>query len=239
VASALDVAWDLVAEGRLPVFGSVLAASQTAGRGRHGRAWLSVPGHVYAALRLPAEPPFSGTLAPLAAALLLARAMESLDGSLSISIKWPNDLIALGGKIGGILVESRRGALLAGVGLNLGRPPLIPDRPPGAPRPAALPPAAGPPERLWPALAKILIKDYNDNFGPGPLNPPLSVTALAEARLLGLGRPAVVLGPASTPKADLGEIRGLIRGLDPSGALTLETLDGPLAIWSGTLLVDG
>jgi hypothetical protein len=61
---------------------------------------------------------------------------------------------------------------------------------------------------------------------------------MAEARLHGLGRPAVVKVMASTPRSEAAEVRGLIAGLDPSGALALETLEGPLTVWSGTLIVE-
>jgi BirA family biotin operon repressor/biotin-[acetyl-CoA-carboxylase] ligase len=239
VTSCLDTAWELAALGRLPVFGSVLADSQSAGRGRQGRDWASPPGHVYAAWRLPDGPPFSETIAPMALALLLARALERLEPGLSVGIKWPNDLIAMGGKVGGILLEARRWTLVAGIGLNLGAPPpLAGERPPWAPPAAALPAGLGPPGRLWPMVAETAMRDYNDCFAHGPSDWPRTVAALVEARLLGLGRPATVYGPAATPKAEGPVLRGILAGLSPSGALRLESVQGPLEVWSGALAVD-
>ena len=60
VPSVLDTAWQAVAEGRLNVFDSILAAAQTAGRGQYRRNWHSPEGNLYAALRLPGTPPFLG-----------------------------------------------------------------------------------------------------------------------------------------------------------------------------------
>jgi BirA family biotin operon repressor/biotin-[acetyl-CoA-carboxylase] ligase len=176
----------------------------------------------------------------MALSLLLARALERLEPALAVSIKWPNDLIVRGGKIGGILLESRRAVLVAGIGLNLGTAPELPEgRPPWAPPAAALPGDLGPPGRLWPMLAESVIKDYNDSFAHGPPDWPRTVADLAEARLAGLGRPVTVFGPAATPRISGPRARGILAGLSPSGALRLETAQGRLDVWSGTLALDG
>ena len=98
-----------------------VAASQTAGRGRRGRAWLSLPGKgLYLTAVLP------GTLAEpavtLAAAVALAEAAERACGVRS-EVKWPNDLLLEGMKWAGLLAEAvaQRGgdAVLLGIGANL------------------------------------------------------------------------------------------------------------------------
>ncbi len=101
----------------------LLAEEQTAGRGRRGRRWLSCVGTGLAlsiARRMVCEP---GTLATLslAAGVACVRALRDL-GATDVALKWPNDLLVGGAKLGGILAETRirraeLGAVI-GVGLN-------------------------------------------------------------------------------------------------------------------------
>ncbi|WP_291852045.1 biotin--[acetyl-CoA-carboxylase] ligase [Accumulibacter sp.] len=111
------------------VSGSLLVADrQTAGRGRRGRHWLSSPA---AGLTFSLLWRFSGALArlsglSLAVGLAVARALEH-SGASGVGLKWPNDILLDGGKVGGILIEleSSPGGMLAviGIGLNLQLPP--------------------------------------------------------------------------------------------------------------------
>jgi BirA family biotin operon repressor/biotin-[acetyl-CoA-carboxylase] ligase len=133
VDSVLDLAHALVAECCLPVWGSVLADSQHCGRGQLRRTWSSPPGNIYAALRLPLTAVFASGAAALAVGMLLAEAFARQ--GIGLSLKWPNDLLLyppsehgapLGftaGKVGGILLEERAGALIAGIGINVASAP--------------------------------------------------------------------------------------------------------------------
>lgn len=105
---------------------AVVAARQTAGRGRLGRRWSSPPGGAYlsAVLRPGVAPADASTLA-LAVGIGVARAIESMGGSPEL--KWPNDVLLAGGKVAGILLEmaaesDRVEWTVAGVGLNVRRP---------------------------------------------------------------------------------------------------------------------
>lgn len=104
-------------------FVGVLADAQTAGRGRRGRSWQSPPGkNLYLSLAWRSQAPFTQALSalPLAIGVVIADTLSGL--GLPVSLKWPNDLYVDGGKLGGILLESRvlgeRMALVAGIGLN-------------------------------------------------------------------------------------------------------------------------
>lgn len=127
VGSSLDAAFLLASRGRLIVWDSLLAVSQTAGRGQLRRPWASPPGNIYAALRLPIVSPFDGTAASPVVGFLLALALR--EEGWPVELKWPNDLVlnAIGGvprKLAGILLEERGGILLAGIGVNVaGAPP--------------------------------------------------------------------------------------------------------------------
>ena len=97
----------------------VVADHQTAGRGRRGRSWESRPGSsllVSVVLRpVPA-------LVTLAAGLAAAEVCEAA-ARVPVRLKWPNDVIAADGKLGGILCELVGDAAVVGLGLNLGWAP--------------------------------------------------------------------------------------------------------------------
>ena len=105
---------------------AVIAASQTAGRGRMGRSFLSPAGGLYLSvlLRPDCEAARLPSLTPLAA-LAVCRAVEGVCGA-RCGIKWPNDVLLDGKKICGILVESVLGGekpcVIVGVGINANTP---------------------------------------------------------------------------------------------------------------------
>jgi BirA family biotin operon repressor/biotin-[acetyl-CoA-carboxylase] ligase len=97
---------------------------QTTGRGRRGRAWHAPIGASLVLSMLWRYARSSGELGglSLAVGVAVARALERY-GATDIGLKWPNDLVARGAKLGGILIETQgeaHGATLAvvGVGLN-------------------------------------------------------------------------------------------------------------------------
>jgi BirA family biotin operon repressor/biotin-[acetyl-CoA-carboxylase] ligase len=122
-ASTNDLAKTLGAEGA-PEGTLVVAEAQTAGRGRLGRNWLSPPGvGLYVSLLL--RPPLPCRDLPpltLTAAVAVVRALTRITG-VTPGIKWPNDLLLSGKKIGGILTELKtdgdRPYVVVGLGLNV------------------------------------------------------------------------------------------------------------------------
>ncbi|EFL49318.1 biotin/acetyl-CoA-carboxylase ligase [Solidesulfovibrio fructosivorans JJ]] len=116
-ASSLDVARAFAAAGLLPPFSSVLALSQTSGRGQMRRDWVSPPGNLYAALSWPADAGALGSAAPVVVGACLADGLYAK--GFAARVKWPNDLLVDGAKVGGILLEERGGAVVAGIGINL------------------------------------------------------------------------------------------------------------------------
>lgn len=134
--SGLDVAWsvdssnaELLRRGA-PLQGVqvLLAERQTAGRGRRGRHWASP---LAANLYLSLARRFSGGLArlgglSLAAGVAVAEALHAA-GANQVGLKWPNDLVATGRKLGGLLVEGSGEAAgaasaVVGIGLNVRMP---------------------------------------------------------------------------------------------------------------------
>ncbi len=95
-----------------------------------GRAWESPPGNLYAStlVRLqPGDPP-AATLA-LVAAVSLAEVIAGFLDEVRPSIKWPNDILIVGAKISGILLERSGDAVVIGIGVNLKSHPETLGRP--------------------------------------------------------------------------------------------------------------
>ena len=113
----------LLAERGLVAPVLLIAGEQTAGRGRRGRRWHSAPGAAltFSLARRIRRPARELAALSLVTGVAAARALRSL--GVPVELKWPNDLVAGGGKLGGILVETRaagRGTLAVfGIGINL------------------------------------------------------------------------------------------------------------------------
>ncbi|KKC24463.1 biotin--protein ligase [Sphingomonas sp. SRS2] len=190
------------------------ADAQAGGRGRQGRSWVSPPGNLYAStlVRRMAGDPAAPSLALVAAVALDAL----LQGWLSpdrLMIKWPNDLLADGAKISGILLEGVDDAVVVGIGVNLAHHPKEIDRP--ATSLAALGLSAPDPgdfaEELAASFAAWLARWRGEGLGV--------VLARWQAR-------AHPRGTALSARAADGALDGLYEGLDGHGALRLKTSDG-------------
>lgn len=95
------------------------ALTQTAGRGRLGRAWESEPGAgLYVSFVTPAIPGELLPLVPVAVGVAVAQACHALM-DVAAGVKWPNDVIVRDRKLSGILCEGVRGRAVCGIGVNL------------------------------------------------------------------------------------------------------------------------
>lgn len=108
----------------------VVAEEQTAGRGRRGRTWFASPGD---SLTFSLLWRFAPGRAPaglsLAVGVAVARALEGI-GADETALKWPNDILMQGRKLGGILVElvaDPPHAAIIGIGINLRLPEGMPE----------------------------------------------------------------------------------------------------------------
>lgn len=104
VTSTQDVARDL------PIGTVVVADHQSAGRGRLDRRWESPPGTALLASFVLVPSPVLSLAAGVAAAEACGR---------DVRLKWPNDLLLHGRKLGGILVEATARKAICGIGINL------------------------------------------------------------------------------------------------------------------------
>ena len=104
-----------------PEWTVVLADVQTGGRGREGRTWVSPPGGLYLSVLLRPRLEKVGLL-PLAAGVAVAEAAGEL--GVRTELKWPNDVLASGRKLAGILSEAASGPagvewVALGIGVNV------------------------------------------------------------------------------------------------------------------------
>jgi BirA family biotin operon repressor/biotin-[acetyl-CoA-carboxylase] ligase len=204
----------------------VVAREQTAGRGRQQRAWVSPKdaGLYFSIILRPSFEMREWPLVTLAAALAVR---ESLIEACAIEtdIKWPNDLLAGGRKLCGILAETvedaRSRAVVLGVGINLTNrsfPPEILDTATSVEEQTG---RATEVEQLLHALTRSLALNYETLHTPGGAS---RIVREWEAHSsFARDRPVRV--------ALAREIfEGTTRGLEPDGALRVETDAGQLRI---------
>lgn len=218
VSSTNDAARDLAREGAAHGT-AVLAEEQTRGRGTKGRLWHSPPGmglYVSFVLRFPPQGPGPlFHLLPLAAGVAVADAVLAASG-IEVRLKWPNDLVRDGRKLGGILVESvstGSGPAFAvvGVGINVGhRAEDFPEE--LRLRASSLDLIGGRPtdkDAVFAALCRALDNWYNAIIRgePGPI-----IKAFED-------RAAFAPGDLVRVTTGSGPFQGVYRGLDDRGRL--------------------
>jgi BirA family biotin operon repressor/biotin-[acetyl-CoA-carboxylase] ligase len=193
----------------------ITAGEQTAGRGRRGRSWVSPRGNLSATLLIdPGKPAGECAQLSFVAALAASDAVSALAPGSSVKVKWPNDVLAEGRKIAGILLESASsggaapGWLVIGIGINLAA------HPPDTEFPATSLPALGAmaplPEDGLLHLAAAFAKWYDIWRAEG----------FAPIRDAWLAR-AAGLGTRIRARLQNGELVGVFEGIDMSGALLL------------------
>lgn len=97
-----------------PVGSVIIAETQSAGRGRYGRQWLSEKGNLFMSAVLPACD-YQTPLLTFVAAIAVAESLSDYP----VQIKWPNDILLNNGKLAGILLERVDNKVIVGIGINL------------------------------------------------------------------------------------------------------------------------
>ncbi len=97
----------------------IVADEQTAGRGRQGREWTQPDRGLFASYGFVSDWDLSDrTLIPLVAAVAMRESVrKSFD--IELGLRWPNDLMIAGEKVGGLLVEASGDVVIVGCGVNL------------------------------------------------------------------------------------------------------------------------
>ena len=218
-ASTNDDAWSLLNAGG-PDGLAVVALDQTAGRGRAGRVWTQSPGLGLAlsiGLRLGADPAHAGVI-PLAAGLAVAEAAGEL--GIDARLKWPNDVLAGGRKLAGVLCEMRRlpagDAVVVGIGVNVHQ--RADDFPPALRGRATSLAMAGADATLE-AVAAAVCGAFERRREQLRAGDRAGVLSAWSARAAFWGEPVTVSGPGA-------DVSGVALRLDDAGALVLRLDSG-------------
>ena len=223
-------------QGRLGRTGPLWCASdhQTAGRGRRGNAWATPPGNLAASLLLSTDlPPTTIATLGFVAGLALHRALECCPagqgaGGLAngqpkppracFSLKWPNDVLADGAKLAGILLETEQRPaggrfLVIGIGVNVAH---VPDNLPYRAASLAGVGLVATAESLFAALSREWVEfagiwEEGQNF--------TEIRRLWLQRAAGLGADIVVRNGSAT-------LHGTFETLDAGGQLVVRLGDG-------------
>jgi BirA family biotin operon repressor/biotin-[acetyl-CoA-carboxylase] ligase len=226
VGSTQDVARDwALADPPAPDGAVVIAEAQTAGRGRQGRPWYSPPGSalLLSAIYRPALAPEYVQRVTMAGGLALADVLSPLLGD-AFALKWPNDGLARGQKLCGILCEAtwlgdRLAAVVVGIGLNVRADFRGTDLAANA---TSLETALGRPADRLALLAALLPRlDYWVARAADP-----AIVAVWRARLGTLGRRVTVYtAPGQFPSPSYS---GVAEDVDEAGALLVRLESGEI-----------
>jgi BirA family transcriptional regulator, biotin operon repressor / biotin---[acetyl-CoA-carboxylase] ligase len=202
----------------------ITAARQTAGRGRRGRVWDTGAGNLAATLLLrpDALQTVTGQLS-FAAALAVAEMVSHFAPGAAITVKWPNDVLADGRKIAGILLEGgpqkdNKAWLAIGIGVNLAR------HPEGFPATSFA--QLGPAPPTCDAALTVLAARFAAWYDAWMQEGFEALRAAWLKRASGLGAPITARLAQETRQ-------GLFEGIDASGALLLNEQGQVRAIAAG------
>lgn len=214
----------------------VVAAEQTAGRGRGANQWYSPVGNAYFSLVLrPALTPERGGVFALFVGLTLCRWLEQRF-AVPAQVKWPNDIVCAGKKLGGCLLESKLSDnrftyLIVGVGLNLNVPPEGATRQ-GALEATGLAQLTGQiivPRDFVVEAANVLLASYDTHCRA-------AFIGFADAVVSGCRTRLWMRNEGVSIASESGGTEGVVRDIAQDGRLVLEQRDGSLMyIASGTL----
>ncbi len=228
IGSTSDRAKELAEEGAED--GEVVVAeSQTAGRGRRGRVWVSPPRRnlYFSVVLRPDLPPARAPELTLVASLALCDALRQ--AGVGAGIKWPNDLLASGRKIAGVLTElaaepDRVHWVVLGAGVNVNaRREDFPEELRDDATSVLVERGQAAPRALFAAACLTALEGWLDRHAEEGFAP---VREAWRAR-------SVTLGRAVSALADGREVLGTAEDIDETGALLVRTDDGLERILAG------
>lgn len=210
--------------GRAPAGAAAIALTQTAGRGRLGRTWESIPGAgLYFSLLAPQIPMERLSLVPVAVGVAATDALQEIAG-VSAGIKWPNDLIVSDRKLSGILCEGVLGRAVCGIGVNLLQDAAFFARA-ELPHGTSLLMETGRSISAPHLAAEIVnqLEPWLDQLTAGKIDPLID---RFRANCVSIGREVRAISPT-------GELAGIAVDVDAEGRLVIEHADGRTAVSAG------
>ena len=206
---------DLISDKNAVEGGWLVALEQEAGKGRQGRQWVSAKGNFAGStlVKLRDNDPPPQTLS-LAAGLALAEAIDVAVPAQPLMLKWPNDVMVLGKKVAGILLERSGDRVAVGFGVNLASAPALKDRQATSLGGQVMPEAFAP--LLAGSFARML---------------ELWRSTESSALVRAWEQRAHLPGTRLTVHAGKDEeVSGRFAGLEPDGALRLKLEDGSIEV---------
>lgn len=206
----------------------VSADEQTAGRGRGGNTWWSPAGALMFSLVMH-RPETAAELPPysLAVGLAVRAALQVAMGDVELKVKWPNDIFLEGRKVCGILVEvppANRDTLVVGIGINVNNSMT------NAPKSVAqtmlsMSDCSGHTYSRTTVLSAVVnqVIDEIANIGDATVADRWSQHCWLTGKQVSIQR---------GERIDTGDCMGI----NPAGALLLNTADGELAVSSGSVV---
>ena len=229
VARTASTNADLSARARAgePAGYVLIAEEQTAGRGRLDRSWQAPARSslLMSVLVRPQPPPASWTLLPFVAGVAVAEAVRAV-GRVSAELKWPNDVLVGGRKLGGILVERVDSAVVVGIGLNVSlRAAELP-----VPTATSVALAGGAADRE--VLAKELLRALGRRYDTWQTAGGASSAILPAYREI-----CATIGWTVTVQLPGGEsVDGLVSGVDDTGRLVVMSAAGATSVSAGDVV---
>ncbi len=226
--STSDLAKELAEEGAAHGE-TVIAEAQTAGRGRRGRSWVSPPGRnvMFSVVLRPELPPARAPELTLVASVAICDALRQ--AGVAAGIKWPNDILAGGRKIAGILTElaaepDRVHWVVVGVGVNVNlRREELPEELREVATSVLLERGEPAPRALFAAACLTALEAWVDAHAEQGFAP---IRAAWRERSVTLGREVLV-------RADGRDVTGTAEDIDEQGALLVRTPAGLERILAG------
>jgi BirA family biotin operon repressor/biotin-[acetyl-CoA-carboxylase] ligase len=197
----------------------VVAWRQTTGRGRDGRTWADTGLDGVAVTAVAAV---QGPWIALAAGVAAAEAIERVAPSITVGLKWPNDLMIAGRKVGGVLIEHDGDASLIGIGINVGQPGFAGEL---SSRATSLAVAGVQVDRI--AMLEVVLPALDRQLGSGE-------AAAIEA----FCRRDMLRGRVVRIRAADGPVEGVVESIDPLVSITVRTARGVREIDASTARIE-
>jgi BirA family transcriptional regulator, biotin operon repressor / biotin---[acetyl-CoA-carboxylase] ligase len=213
------------------IAGAVLIAEhQTAGRGRNGRVWSSPGAQLTMSVGVGAGavPPDAWGWLPLATGVAVVDAVAAVAG-VQAGLKWPNDVLAGGRKLAGILTEvaAAQRFIVVGIGLNVA---LRDDEVPDAEATSLRTLAARTPDRS--ELVRVLLNNLGTRIdswrAAGGVDHGLIADYRARSVTIGSAVRAILPGGR--------DVLGVASSIDEQGRLHIDSDDGPVAVSAGDVV---
>jgi BirA family transcriptional regulator, biotin operon repressor / biotin---[acetyl-CoA-carboxylase] ligase len=205
----------------------LLAEEQTAGRGRLDRRWEAPPRSslLLSVLLRPTTPPGTWTMLPFLAGVAVAEAVRSVS-TLDATLKWPNDVLVGGRKLGGILVERIDTAVVVGIGVNVSlREPELP-----VPTATSVALAGGVADREL--LAREVLRAFARRLAAWR-----DADGAPSAILPAYREICATIGWTVTVQLPGGDdVNGMVTEVDDLGRLVVSTPDGTTAVSAGDVV---